>query len=630
MVNDFNQTKTPVGPSLNDINEKLRISQLHMKTLIIGEETDESCPCCGNKLIRPYDVSTFNSIDFFRYGLDVHLFVKASKYLIIRLGLIWVPFIILAVVVWLTDPEAIQVDNYLLILDYLLIAMAVSNRWYYFICVCLVTGATLYILTDLQRFVKAETVRFKEYMNNKNLDESLFTVVVKGLPSETKESELALYMNGKFGVTVMKVHLLNDAKEIEDLMKGLKKFKKEDATNVPEIYRLSEEIRHNFENPKHTGVALVVLNRSVDKLKFIKNLGLFTFTSKSDYFQNQQIHFETISTIKYVSWRNLKLDFSGLCTWPTWKMVLCSYLGNVILLGTLYGLINMITIYKFFDNNKTNSIISNAILIPLNILAKYVLRFIVYMYCFTDKYYYEYLTTYVINQNYMRKKIYLFILASFTIGLEDGDSDARERLFYIILTYMLSANIQGIVTNLFNYVSFIKNKVLYYFSKKEKLTQDEVNKFTSWSIFDMISTFETFKSLYVLTLLLMLYSPTLCLISMVLLVGFYFSMMIGCMRSGIKDINIYGTYFHRVTFVDTLLTVGYCCCLNFMNVSAIAALYFPFWQLVEFYFSFFYFKRIYNDYDIINEYQNTKVTEKFEDCKYVNLNLLREEFSNTK
>jgi hypothetical protein len=458
-------------------------------------------------------------------------------------------------------------------------------------------------------------------LESKVIEETLFSVFVKGLPKLTDKEELKIHLEDEYKVVIKEIILLKDYSVLESYKKRLDYFYETGDVTGTVLESVLRLMNHFAKNIERNSAGIIIFEQVEDRLLFFReffNLKeiLYMYFKKGFIYRGKRIYLEPIPSLKMIDWSNCKYSIEKTLSSTKIKFLFSFLVYGIVYYG-LYNLTLFISKYRYFEDIILNSIITHIILVVYNILLKFFFVFIIDLFKLSDNYLKEITKAYLIAHRNFQNTVFINLLL-FRIGIKTN---------YSILFMIIFQNLKLGFLSICNF-DYIYRKISYTFSGKNKLnSQEKFNNILGVNTFNFMTAWEGFKICFYLMIFILIDSFTLGLVALIFLILHYYMIKYSFVRSRIRDFNInyYGFYYSH-TLKKEILNIG-----KFFLIYFFVSLYVPFNVLMninvsfDFFIDIFDFKSFYNKFYINEKYYNVKFTRKFEDEKYVNINVYMKE-----
>lgn len=615
------------------------IASLHTLTETIGNTKAENlklCPCCNKPIPIPYRFSKeFHSHELFEYGIDLINFNSLIKLLYRYVKYFWVISLTVAIITIFVNFSAYMTvikdffkfasgDRYLFFLDTIFFSM--------FTDLPLIILSGLYALLLVCLFLKILekiTLNLKKYrmniLHNKSIEETLFAVFVKGLPKLTDKEELKQFLEDEYKVIIRDIILLNDYTVLESLKTKLDYFYETGDVTKNQLDSILEQINHYANNIERNSCGIVIFEQTEDRLLFFReffNLReiLYMFFKRNFIYRGKRIYFEPVPSIRMIDWHNCKYSFEKIISNTKIQYVI-SFSVSAGLYGVVYYAIFMVSQLSIIDNDILNSLLINILLVILNVFLKLALVLFIASFKLSDNYLKEILKAYFISCRNVNNTVFINLL------LYASGNKSEYTILFLIIFQNLKLGILSIFN--FDFIFRTLSYKLYYNSKLN--SQETLNDILGANTFNFMSTFEGFKLCFYLFIFCLMKSFTLGLFALSFLILHFYMIKYSFIHSRIRGFNknYYGFYFSYIFSKEFVFTGKF-------FLFYVVALLFKNFRIVlisnltsDFVFDIFISKSFYNKFYVKERYNNIKFTHKFENEKFVNLNLYLEQIDNT-
>lgn len=614
------------------------IAILHTKTETIGNfNTDVNinyCPCCNKQIPKPFSYKKeFHSSELFDYGIDLINFNSLTKMFYGYLKYFWAIamfFSLLSLCLnakdWWSDLKSFfdtaGKDRYFFFFDQVFYSQ-LSKETLLNLLFCLGCAAVLIIL--FMQVLKKISLNMKKYrmniLQNKAIEETLFSVFVKGLPKLTDKEELKQFLEDEYKVVIRDVILLNDYSVLESLKKKLDYFYETSDVTQVQLENVLSQISHYALNIERNSCAIIIFEQIEDRLLFFReffNLKeiLYMYFKKNFVFRGKRIYFEPVPSLKMIDWNNCKYSVEKTLS-NTKIKYLISFVGSGLIYSAVYFAIYFVSVLKPFNSQIWDALVVNLILLVLNVLLKFALTLVISSFKLSDNYLKEILKAYFIACRNVNNTVMINLLL-----YASGNKSDYSILFLIILQ-----NLKLGFLSMFNFDYIFRNLSYKLYYKNKLKTQETLNDILGANTFNFMTSWEGFKLCFLLMVFSLMKSFTLGLFAFVFLIVHFYMIKYSFVNSRIRDFNnnYYGFYFSH-TFNKEFLITGkfflvYSIAIFDKNAASSALIV----NLVaDFALDILNSKSLYNKFYVKEKYNNVKFTKKFEDEKFVNTKLYME------
>lgn len=632
--------KTDNINALSPKKQREIIAKLHSKTETIGNfKSGEkiSCLCCEKQIPRPYKWNKiFKSHELASYGIDLLNFNSIIKMMVKYLKYFWIVIITLSIlsIIFNIDVFFSDIKNYFnnkmydfFIFDFFFYSY-ISGSWIFIGLSSIFFGVILVFL--FLKIVDKISLNKKKYrmnlLGNKEIEETLFSVFVKGLPKLTDPEDLKNFIETEYKVSIKNIIMLNDYAVLESLRKKLSEYKESGEFTHTHISSIKEEINKFAKNIERSGAAIVVFNDNEDRLLFFReffNLKevLYMYFKRHFIYRGKKIYFEPVPSIKMIDWINVRYSLEKVISNTKLQYVI-SFLGTTLLYTTTYCVIFLVSMIHFSDNSIINSLIKNILLLVLNAVLKYALILMINAFKLSDNYLKEIMRSYFIAQRNTNNTVFINLLLF--------ASSEKENWSIVFLIILQNAKLAFLARYNGNY---LYRQISYkLFLNKKVNTQESLNSILGENNFNFMTSYEGFKICFYLTVFVLIKSPTIGIIATAMLYLHLLAIRFSFTRSRVKDFNTnyYGFYF-TYTMEKEFLNTGkffliYLAANLISNDNAVYIILFN--GLVDFVFDIVNSKSFYTKFWVKKKYDEVEFTKKFEDEKFVNIELYMKEIDN--
>jgi hypothetical protein len=628
----------PLGESIR--KEKERIAALHSETEslgIINHSCLTKCPCCQKAIPRKFNwAKSLHSNDLISYGIDLLNFNSIIKQIFTFVKYFWILISFVMVLSTLINIETYieNVKNYFVnkqydffLLDFLFFSN-VKSEWA--LTVCFGGYLVVLILLFLKIMKKTKLNKKKHRMNmlnEKEIEESLFSVFVKNLPKLTDPEDFKSFVQSEYKVAIREIIMLNDYSVLENIRNKLKEFNETGNFSVHCLESMKTQIDNYADNVEHSGAAILILEENEDRLLFFReffNLReiFYMYFKRHFIYRGRKIYFEPVPSLKMIDWNNVKYSLEKT-TSNTKLQFIVSFISFTLIYAVTLGALYYVSELELVKNKILNSFLKNLVLIGLNMFLKLSIVILIESFKISDNYIKEILKSYFQAQRNTNNTVFINLLKLASTDIKVYEYDI---LFLIILQ---NIKLSFLARYNFNYI-FRKIGYHVYFFKKIS-TQERFNDLLGENDFNFMSSFEGFKICFYLAIFVLLKSPTLAIVGTFMLYLHLLAIRFSLNRSRIKGINTnyYGFYFSYVLEKEFLLTGKFfityavACFFNApiqytVGANAIADLALDLIKMKSFYTKFWVKKK----------YSEVEFTRKFEDEKFVNIKIYLDEVTN--
>lgn len=612
------------------------IATLHTKTETIGNfNTDaniSNCPCCSKQIPKPINYKKqFHSSELFEYGIDLINFNSLLKKFYTYLKFFWAIamfFSILSICInaelWWNDIKFFvknaEAERYFFFLDIVFYKQLIREN---VLALLLFIGfAAILIILFLQVLEKISLNMKKYRMNileNKAIEETLFSVFVKGLPKLTDKEELKQHLEDEYKVVIRDVILLNDFSVLESLKRKLTYFYETSDVTGAQLDSVLAQMRHYAGNIERNSCAIIIFEQIEDRLLFFReffNLKeiLYMYFKKNFTYRGKRIYFEPVPSLKMIDWTSCKYSIEKTMS-NTKIQYSISIIGSALIYSSVYAAIYSVSLLKPFDSEIWDALVVNVILLALNVLLKFSLTLVIAAFRLSDNYLKEILKAYFIAGRNVNNTVFINLLL-----FASGDKSDYTILFLIILQ-----NLKLGFLAMFNFDYIFRNLSYKLYLKNKLNSQETLNDALGANTFNFMTTWEGFKLCFYLMIFSLMRSFTLGLFGLLFLIAHYYMIKYSFVNSRIRDFNnnYYGFYFSHTFSKEFLITgkffLAYAVAL--ILGSKVASFTLIGNLVTDFALDIFNSKSLYNKFYVKEKYNSVKFTKKFEDEKFVNVKI---------
>jgi len=631
-----------IGISLEESirKEKERIAALHSETEslgIINHSCLTKCPCCQKAIPRKFNWNKIlHSNDLISYGIDLLNFNSIIKQIFTHVKYFWILITFVMVLSTLINIKTHieRVKDYFVnkqydffILDYIFFsyvrpvwALSVSFVGYFVVLILLFLKITKKIKLNKKKHRMS-------MLNEKEIEESLFSVFVKNLPKLTDPQDFKSFVQSEYKVAIREIIMLNDYSVLENLRNKLKEMNETGNFSVNCLESMKTQIDTYADNIEHSGAAILILEENEDRLLFFReffNLReiFYMYFKRHFIYRGRKIYFEPVPSLKMIDWNNVKYSLEKTTSNTKLQFIVSFFCITLLYAITLVALF-ISSELELTGNKILNSFLKNLVLIGLNMLLKLSIILLIEAFKISDNYVKEILKSYFQAQRNTSNTVFINLIK---LASSDVYKYGYDILFLIILQ---NIKLSFVARFNFNYIFRILGYHVYL--KKNISTQERFNDLLGENNFNFMSSFEGFKICFYIAIFVLLKSPTLAIVGTLMLYLHLLALRFSLNRSRIKGINTnyYGFYFSYVLEKEFLLTgkffIIYTFCFFFdapvqyiVGANAIADLALDLFKMKSFYTKFWVKKK----------YSEVEFTRKFEKEKFVNIKIYLDEVTN--
>jgi hypothetical protein len=455
-------------------------------------------------------------------------------------------------------------------------------------------------------------------LENKVIEETLFSVFVKGLPKLTDKEELKQFLEDEYKVVIREVILLNDYSVLESYKKKLDYFYETSDVTSAQLEAVLGQIRYYALNIERNSCAIIIFEQIEDRLLFFReffNLKeiLYMYYKRNFVYRGKKIYFEPIPSLKMIDWTNCGYSIEKTLSNTKTKYII-SFVGSALIYIAVYFAIFFVSVLKPFDSEIWDALVVNLILLVLNDLLKFALTLVIGAFRLSDNYLKEILKAYFIGSRNVINTVMINLLL-----YASGEKSDFSILFLIIFQ-----NLKLGFFTIFNFDYIFRNLSYKLYLKSKLNSQETLNDVLGASTFNFMTSWEGFKLCFLLMVFSLMKSFTLGLFGLLFLIVHYYMIKYSFVNSRIRDFNNnnYGFYFSYTSNKEFLIIGKFFLVYVISLVSKKAAASALIGNLVsDFALDIFNSKSLYNKFYVKEKYNNVKFTKKFEDEKFVNIKI---------
>jgi hypothetical protein len=656
------------GSSYKYPGEKV-IAKTHSKTTRMGEYDETykiKCQCCGRLIPNQFyylNSGKFKMSKLYRYGIDLVNFFIITRSYYFYIFSFYITYLLQSIFIIFFYGVPNEVFNiYYLELYYQILIYGNKNgtspddtdvvRAKFFIDFgfnVIRLLLVIYIFSGISRKFKIVSKEYRRKLALYYMDESLYTIIIKNLPKMVNKDDLKTHLTNEYNIEVRDIQLLKCSEQMgeiyEDYEKLIIKKKKMEVTNIDKKYSDEEfNILHSDLEKKHekllklidesenNSTAIVTLEKIEDKNIFFRdsyNLGIYCLFNKRKphIYRGKKIYFEITPSINFIDWKYMGISIEKVVTDTYYNSTVA-----IIVYLMFSALIFMITyILASIPQIKFNlpfpvPLLAPNLMIFGNMLIEKFLELVLSQLKFSDKYFKEVSTRYLIMQKTFMNTIILYFLTNQFKTYQDEDFNFYDFIFFVLLMAL-----RAIVMTRFS-EKYLLNRVHYVLSRifcRKKFIQYELNEIWGDNEFNIMRVFEYYRvSVYTCLILMKLY-PVSTLVLILLIFINYYVLRYSLYHSSLKDINHYGYYFqitlkYEIFSLFILIFISNIFANIITNTLFYSIVYFFVSEIGNILLFQFNFKQKFTEKNY-TEYYNNHEYRKFANEKFVNLQLLKTE-----
>lgn len=112
-------------------------------------------------------------------------------------------------------------------------------------------------------------------LENKEVEETLFSVFVKNLPKLTDSQDLKSHLQTEYQVTIREVIMINDYTVLESLKAKLDEWNDSGEFTVQSLNSIKSQIEKYSQNIESSGTAIIIFENFEDRLIFFRKFLIF-------------------------------------------------------------------------------------------------------------------------------------------------------------------------------------------------------------------------------------------------------------------------------------------------------------------------------------------------------------------
>ena len=523
------------------------IAKIHSKAFRVGDQEDNyirKCECCGRNIPTKFYQLSDNlcAEHFFVYGIELAEFLILIKrfYVLpvaIFLSYIWQTLLSL---IFYNFPEYEFHWIYTEFFMYYVINPFEENSSKDILDAIMNVVRVICILVIYIKITKKLRKAKRRYekivLQEVYADESVYGVTVHNLPKVLNEEEFLHFLKHQYNITSVKeivyfkdvskiVHHYHCFYELTEQRKTMEvthydeKFLSEDFTSLDSIIlRKKEKLKTLVYNvnssPQFSGSAVIILENYEDKsLLLEKNLNIGTFlaffrASNFDTFRGRKLFFENTMPFDY-----LKLGYHQT---SLTKMIYNTYVNSILAIGIYLVASLLIFLLQFklmttshfyyFDHNIYKIPFLKAIFIlVVNYILKHLLLYLLSYLPFSDKYYQETVSYYLI----FNKTIFASVVLGLLTNLNTYNQMDYRTEYLALILFLILLCFKSLLLTRFN-TRYLKHTLYYIFDVKimrRQYVQHEMNELYSDNIYLIFDVWGFFKVLVYSSMLYMRIFP---------------------------------------------------------------------------------------------------------------------------
>jgi len=505
------------------------IATIHTKTETIGNfDTNlhiPQCPCCNKQIPRPYNYKkVFHANDLFDFGIDLINFNSLLKMFYKYLKYFWGIFIFFSILSICVSPvdwiDRIKIffkgpaSEYFWIFD-CFFSYPIEKIFILLILVCF-GGLLVFMFLQILNKISLNMKKYRmNILENKVIEETLFSVFVKGLPKLTDKDDLKQHLEDEYKVVIRDVIMLNDYSVLESYKKKLEYFYETGDVTLAQLENLLNQMDHYSKNIERNSCAIIIFEQNEDRLLFFReffNLKeiLYMYFKRAFVYRGKRIYFEPVPSLQMIDWNYCKYSIEKTMS-NTKIQYLISFAFSAFIYSFAFVAISLVSSLGS-EENIWFALLRNIALIFLNIFLKFALTLLISSFRLSDNYLKEILKAYFIGCRTLNNTIFINLI------LFACQSKSNYSILFLIILQNLKLGLLSIYNSDY-FFRFISYKMYY---NKKLNSQETLNDILGANTFNFMTSWEGFKACFYLMVFSTVKSCTLGIFGLVfLIIHFY-------------------------------------------------------------------------------------------------------------